>query len=201
MRSVFRLMDVHLDVPDHTTLSRRGQSLNIDLRALRSTGPLHLFIDSTGLSAFGEGEWAAAKHGARGARGWRKLHLGVDADGIIVMQALTESTGDDAQTAADMLQDFSNSVASLTADGAYDTHEMYDVCAEHGARVVIPPSEPATKSRKKRPPKSRRDRTIARVKKMGRRAWKKESGYHKQARAENAVFRYKDDPRRQTQIA
>ena len=190
-RSVFRLMDVHLDVPDHTTLSRRGQSLSIDLRAFRNTGPLHLVIDSTGLSAFGEGEWAAAKHGAKGVRGWRKLHLGVDADGVIVMQALTDSNGDDAQTAVEMLSDFSGSVASVTADGAHDTHEVYDECAQRGARVVIPPSQPATKSRKKRPRRSRRDRTIARVKKIGRRAWKKESGYHKQARAENAVFRYK----------
>ena len=34
---------------------------------------------------------------------------------------------------------------------------------------------------------------------IGRRHWKKESGYHRQARAENAFFRYKsimDDRRR-----
>ncbi len=30
-----------------------------------------------------------------------------------------------------------------------------------------------------------------RVKKIGRRRWKKETGYHRQARAENAFFRYK----------
>ena len=34
-------------------------------------------LDSTGLSLVGAGEWAAAKHGGRGRRGWRKLHLGV----------------------------------------------------------------------------------------------------------------------------
>ena len=38
---------------------------------------------------------------------------------------------------------------------------------------------------------SLRDRTIRRVKQIGRRRWKKESGYHRQARAENAFFRYK----------
>ena len=30
-----------------------------------------------------------------------------------------------------------------------------------------------------------------RVKEIGRRQWKKESGYHRQARAENTFFRYK----------
>ncbi len=30
-----------------------------------------------------------------------------------------------------------------------------------------------------------------RVRKIGRRRWKKESGYHRQARVENAFFRYK----------
>jgi len=30
-----------------------------------------------------------------------------------------------------------------------------------------------------------------RVKEVGRRQWKKESGYHRQARVENAFFRYK----------
>jgi len=33
--------------------------------------------------------------------------------------------------------------------------------------------------------------TIAHVREVGRRRWKKESGYHQQARVENALFRYK----------
>ena len=35
-----------------------------------------------------------------------------------------------------------------------------------------------------------RDRTIRRVKALGRRRWKKASGYHQHARVENAFFRY-----------
>jgi hypothetical protein len=41
------------------------------------------------------------------------------------------------------------------------------------------------------PRSSVRDRTIADVETLGRRAWKKASGYHQQARVENAFFRYK----------
>ena len=36
-----------------------------------------------------------------------------------------------------------------------------------------------------------RDRTITRIIKIGRRRWKKEAGYPRQARVENAFFRYK----------
>ena len=38
---------------------------------------------------------------------------------------------------------------------------------------------------------SARDRTITKVKRIGRRRWKKTSRYHQQARVENAFFRYK----------
>ncbi len=38
--------------------------------------PIDLIEDSTGLSIVGPDEWAAAKHGKRGKRGCRKLHIG-----------------------------------------------------------------------------------------------------------------------------
>ena len=82
-------MGLHLDVPDHSTLSRRSKTLKIKLRAKLHLGPIDLIIDSTGLSVFGEGQWAAAKHGKRGFQGWKKLHLGVDDNGIIVTETLT----------------------------------------------------------------------------------------------------------------
>ncbi len=36
-----------------------------------------------------------------------------------------------------------------------------------------------------------RDATVGRVREVGLRQWKKESGYHQQGRAENTFFRYK----------
>ena len=89
MRSVLALMGADLDAPDHTTLSRRSQPLAVMLRRIPATGPIHLIVDSTGLSIVGQGAWAAAKHGGHGKRGWKKLHLGVDRSGVIVAQALT----------------------------------------------------------------------------------------------------------------
>ena len=64
--SLFSLMRVELDVPDHTTLSRRSATIDVSLASRARTGPIDLIIDSSGLAVVGEGEWAAAKHGGKG---------------------------------------------------------------------------------------------------------------------------------------
>ena len=89
LTSIFRMLGLDLSVPDHTTLLRRGQHLDLALRRAPAGASMHLLVDSTGLSVVGEGEWAAVKHGGRGRRGWKKLHLGVDRSGVIVARALT----------------------------------------------------------------------------------------------------------------
>jgi hypothetical protein len=191
LRSVLSMMDVALEAPDHTTLSRRSQNLNVELHRVSVDQPIHLIIDSTGLSIVGEGEWAAAKYGHRGRRGWKKLHLGVDRFGVIVAEALTGGDFNDAKAALDLIDEVEGDISSITADAAYDTLAIYDVSSARGAVVVVPPSKSATRSRRKRSRTSARDRTIMRVNEIGRRQWKKESGYHRQARVENTFFRYK----------
>ena len=183
-------MRVDLDAPDHTTLSRRSRDLSVEFHRIPVNEPIHLVVDSTGLSIVVEGEWAAVKHGGRGRRGWRKLHLGVDGSGAIVAHTLTDSNADDAPTGLKLIDALNGDISSVTADGAYDTIAIYEAAAVHGAKVVIPPTITRAVSRR-RPRSSLRDRTIRRVKQLGRRRWKKESGYHRQARVENAFFQYK----------
>ena len=78
----------------------------------------------------------------------------------------------------------------VTADAAYDTVAVYETAGARGATVVIPPARTATVSGHG-PRSPARDRTITLVKTLGRRQWKKASGYHRQGRVENAFFRYK----------
>jgi len=191
LRSVLSLMALDLRSPDHTTLSRRSQHLNTQLARVPTKEPIHLIIDSTGLSIVGEGEWAAAKYGGRGRRGWKKLHLGVDRTGMIVAEILTDGDVNDAKTALALIDNVEGDIETLTADAAYDTIAIYDTAAARRIEVVIPPSKSATRSRQRRSWTSARDRTIMRVREVGRREWKKESGYHRQARVENTFFRYK----------
>ncbi len=98
LRSIFELMNLTLDVPDHTTLSRRSARLAVPLRSFPGSGAVNLVIDSSGPSIFGEGRWATVKHGGKGIQAWRELHLGGDAIGTIVAQALTNANVDDAAT-------------------------------------------------------------------------------------------------------
>ena len=134
VRSILTVMRASLDAPDHTTLSRRSQSLDVAVHNIPATGPLHLIVDSTGLSVVGEGEWAAAKHGGRGTRGWKKLHLGVDRSGVIVAHVLTEATVDDATVGIDLIGAAAGDIASVTADAAYDTVAFYEA-AERAPRA------------------------------------------------------------------
>jgi IS5 family transposase len=190
LRSLFAMMRIERTAPDPTTLSRRGQHLHVTLPRVPTGDGLHLIIASTGLSIVGEGEWAAAKHGGRGRRGWKKLHVGVDRSGVIIAHALTDANVDDATTAIDLIDAVGGDLASVTADAAYDTVGVYDTAGARGATVVVPPTKTAKVSR--RGPRSRaRDRTIKNVETLGRRRWKKDSGYHRQARVENTFFRYK----------
>ena len=146
-------------------------------------------LDSTGLSLVGAGEGAAAKHGGRGRRGWRKLHLGVDQSGAILVHTLTEATGDDATTALDLLTAVEGPLVRITADAASDTVAVYETATARGATVVIPPARAATVSGHG-PRSPARDRTVTVVKQLGRRRWKKTSGSHRQSRVENTFFRY-----------
>ncbi len=190
LTSIFGMLDLDLSAPDHTTLSRRGQHLDLTLGRVPAGAGMHLIVDSTGLSIVGEGEWAAAKHGGRGRRGWKKLHLGVDRSGVIVAQALTEGNVDDATTGITLIEAVVGDLSSVTADAAYDTVAFYEAAGARGAAVVVPPTSTANVSRHG-PRSSVRDRTIGAVKEMGRRWWKKTAGYHRQSRVENAFFRYK----------
>ena len=138
LTSLCVLMGLDLRSPDHTTLSRRGQHLYLRLRGVPRRAGLHLIIDSTGLSIAGAGEWATAKHGGRGTRGWKTLHVGVDHTGVIVAHARTAATGDDATTGVELIEAVNDDIASVTADAAYDTVGFYDAAGARGATGVVP---------------------------------------------------------------
>jgi Transposase DDE domain/Cytochrome bd terminal oxidase subunit I len=93
-----------LAVPDHSTLSRRAETLEMP-RPKAGSEPVHLLVDSTGLRLYGPGEWLVEKHGTRKRRGWRKLHIATDADtGRIVASALTDKDADDGAQVGPLLE-------------------------------------------------------------------------------------------------
>ena len=96
---------------------------------------------------------------------------------MIVACALTEPTADDAITGISLVDEVDGHLTRVTADPAYDTRAFYGAAGARGARVVVPPTKTASLSRRGTR-SGARDRTIRRVKALGRRRWKKASGYH-----------------------
>ncbi len=78
----------------------------------------------------------------------RKLHIGVDREGLIHAQELTVSTVDDASTGVEILSGIRSKLSSVAGHGAYDSMAIYDAARSHGAKVIVPPSRSATVSRR-----------------------------------------------------
>ena len=197
LNSVLEMMALDLPVPDHTTLSRRAttwkpSAISNDRQHVAS-GPLHVLVDSTGLKIYGAGQWLEEKHGAKSRRGWRKLHLAVDADsGKIIAHSLTDQDGGDASQAQPLLDQIDDEIGQFTADGAYDGTPTYDAVLRHspGAKVVIPPRS-NTVERQSAQACGQRDDHIASMQADGRLKWQASTGYGKRALAETAMGRYK----------
>jgi hypothetical protein len=192
-RSIFELMGLALDVPHYSTLSRRAVELRVDL-ARKGKGPLHLVLDSTGLKVYGEGEWKVRKHGYSRRRTWRKLHLAVDANSHEIQAVMvTEAKVDDAEMVDHLLKPIDRPVASAAADGAYDKRKVYRVLEPLGARILIPPRSNARIWRHGNAsgPPLPRDENLRHIRRVGRKAWKQEVGYHIRSLAETGMFRMK----------
>ncbi len=189
LASLLNLVGIDAPTPDHTTLSRRTRGLDVQRRRPSNGGPVHLVVDATGLGIVGQGQWAAAKWGERGRRGWRKLHVAVGEDGGILAVELTDASVADATALPGLLEKVPNRVKRLTADGGYDRREVYEAARKRGATTVIPPRRDAVISSVS--VLSDRDAHIERIGEVGRRRWRLEVGQHHQSRAENTFYRYK----------
>ena len=193
--SIIHLLGLTLAVPDHTTLSRRAETLEVPRPwPRRDAGPLHLLVDSTGLKLCGAGEWLVEKHGTKTRRSWRKLHIGMDADtGQIVAATLTTKDVDDGAEIGPLLDQVAGPVASFTADGAYDQEGVSAAVAQRHpeATIIVPPRSTAVPSETAETAPTQRDRHLQSIAEHGRAAWQKVSGYTKRARAEAAIGRFK----------
>jgi transposase len=113
--------------------------------------------------------------------------------GQIVAAALTGKEVDDAAQIGPLLDQVTGSLASVTADGAYDQDGVYaDVAQRHpDAAVIVPPRCTAVLSDQAETSPTQRDRHLQCIDKRGRMGWQQASGYNKRARVEAAMGRWK----------
>ncbi|WP_458098432.1 transposase [Roseomonas sp. WA12] len=139
--SIIGLLRLDLAVPDHSTISQRAETVEVQ-RPLPRREPVHLLVGSMGLKLCGPGEWPVEKQGTRTRREWRKLHLATDADTKrIVASALTDKDTYDGSRVRPLLDQVDGPVAYFTGDGAYDRDDLYaGVTARYpAASVIVPP--------------------------------------------------------------
>jgi hypothetical protein len=193
-RSLVKLMDADVSIPDYTLLAKRAAKRNVAMRLRDVRGPIDVVVDSTGLKVYGEGEWKMRKHGKGKRRTWRKLHLAVNpATGEIEAEALTENSGHDADQVEPLLDQMNTPVNTFYGDGAFDQRKVYDILERRKIQPVIPPRRTARIIRHGNTARAvhPRDAALRLIRNLGRRWWKVHSGYHRRSLAETAMYRIK----------
>jgi hypothetical protein len=188
VQGISELAKLNLQVPNYSTIGRRGEKLKLELNLPRKNIE-YVVIDSTGLKVYGEGEWKVRKHGYSKRRTWKKLHLAVDSESFdIVAMELTDNSTGDSEVLEDLVKNIDGKIEKIALDGAYDTKGNYNSLIERDIKPIIPPREGAVPWEIKNHP---RNLAIDRIKEVGKKEWKKEIGYHTRSLAETSMFRFK----------
>lgn len=190
--SLIQLLHLPLSAPDYSLLSIRQKSLSLTLTQRKSSGPMHLVVDSTGLKLYGESEWKVRKHGKDKRRTWLKLHLAIDQNNqSIEACVLTGDDVHDCETLPQLLSQIEGAIDQVTGDGAYDTHESYLSAIAKGAKPCFPPRSNAIRHKASDEAWRLRNHAVSQVKYHSFTDWKKKNDYHRRSLAETAMFRFK----------
>jgi hypothetical protein len=112
---------------------------------------------------------------------------------MVMASTLTGNDVGDPSQVTPLLDQIDATIASVTADGAYNGMPTYKVVAAHAEdlRVIIPPHVTAVLSRDAVHNPSQRDKHILLIAARGRLGWQKETDCGKCALVETAMGRYK----------
>lgn len=194
VESLLRMAGLDWRVPDFSTVCRRQKALQVQLPYRASTCALDLLVDSTGIKFLGEGEWKRKKHGAEYRRQWRKVHLGIDANTLEIRAIeVTNNRVGDAPMLPELLGQIPSDepIASVSADGAYDTKACHAAIIELGAQAVIPPRKNAQPWKPTLKGALARNDALKACHRFGRAIWKKWSGYHRRSLVETKMHCFK----------
>jgi hypothetical protein len=78
-------------------------------------------------------------------------------------------------------------IASVTADGAFDTRKCHDAIAACGAAAITPPRKNAKPWKPDSAGAIARNEILRTSKRVGRSIWRRWSGYHRRSRAETKM--------------
>ncbi len=188
--SLLRMAGLDWPVPDYSTLCCRQKSLTVQIPYRRADGALNLLVDSTGLKFLGDGEWQARKHGAKGRRQWRKIHLAMDtATSDIRAVEFTPSRDGDSPVLPDLPEQIPDDepIGTVTADGAYDTRRRHAAIIERQAAAIIPIRKNGRPWKEDGPAALARNDILRATRHFGRAFWRRWTGYHLRSRVEAKI--------------
>ena len=190
MRSILKLMNLNLEVPDYSCVSKRSKQIGIEiLRKAYELGSV-VVVDSTGLKVYGKDEWHQEKHKVDPKRTFRRAHIAVDENHLVIACELTTPKTGDVTAVPDLLGQIQHPFNEFIADGAYDTLGTYQVIEEKqpGAKVIIPPGIDAVSSASG---DTQRDAHIRDMEELGRMGWQEKTDYGRRSKAELCILRIK----------
>ena len=117
--------------------------------------------------------------GVDGSR--RKIHLAIDKETQEIRAVeVTSSNVGDAPMLPDPLAQLppDQEIATVTADGAYDTRACHDAVADRGAAAIIPPRRNARLWKPDTAGARARNEILRTSKLLGWALWRNWSGYH-----------------------
>lgn len=141
--SISTLLDLGLRIPDHTTLSRSSEDLNVRIPVSANDELLNITIDRTALRTH-RGNLAGPSQTKR--RAWKKPHVVVNANtGVILASVVTTHRARVAAQLPVLLAQVDNPLAFAMADGAHDTTYVYAAIEVHGLgpspQILIQPRQ------------------------------------------------------------
>jgi hypothetical protein len=142
----------------------------------------------------GEGEWKVRKHGADKRRVSRHVHLVIDADSYEMRAVeMTDHRHGDSEMVPGLLAQIPEGerIGVISGDGAYDTRSVYEASASRQAELVVPPRRNGKPWKGGTTGATERNETLRAIRHLGRRLWKRWSGYHRRSLAETAMSRLK----------
>jgi transposase len=185
---IFKMSGFSITCPNYTTLSKRGRKLNVNSSSgFKDSTFDYVCIDSTGIQTYAGNEWLENKHGKRYERRiWKKLHIVIKNDGLIVSNTTTEHNKDDRSEVNKLLQNVNTK--ELLGDTGYDGDNIYQMLRTKGIKPTIrPPNIQVTKKAE-----TEREHSVAYQQKKGYHAWRNKNKYGRRELVENTFFRLKN---------
>jgi len=189
---LFEKSSFKIKCPDYTTLSKRCQTLGLESLLKDNIGEkefAHVSVDSTGIQTYTGNEWLENKHGKRYIRRiWKKLHILIDDQGIILANSTTIHTSDDRSQLDTLLKGIKTK--ELLGDPGYDGDAVYQSLLQKGIQPRIRPPN-SNHQLECKESSTAREKAVEYQQTNGYQAWRVKNNYGRREKVENTFFRFK----------